>query len=68
MAFVSLVPTVVKALLIVVARVLIAAVAPKAINAATNAYSIKSWPDSSLIRLDRVSIRFLISVLLMVLI
>jgi len=64
MALVSLVPTVVNAVLIVVARVLIAAVAPKAINAATNAYSIKSCPDSSLRRLDIVYLKFLISVLL----
>jgi hypothetical protein len=58
---------VVKAELIVVARLLIAAVAPKAINAATNAYSIRSWPDSSLRRLDKVCLRFLMDVLLRVL-
>jgi hypothetical protein len=61
---VSLDPTVAKAVLIVVARVFIAAVAPKAINAATSAYSIRSWPDSLLRRPDKIFLRFFIVVLL----
>jgi hypothetical protein len=51
---------VVKAVLMVVARVFIAAVAPKAINAATRAYSIRSCPDSSLRTLDRICLKFFI--------
>jgi hypothetical protein len=63
-AAVSLLPTVLKALLILVARLLIAAVAPRAINAATSAYSIRSCPDSSPRRLDSMLFRFFIAVLL----
>lgn len=44
---VSLLPMLVNALPIVVAKTLIPAVAPNPINAATSAYSIRSWPDSS---------------------
>jgi hypothetical protein len=47
MAAVSLVPIVLKAVLMVPASVVIAAVAPKPIIAATSAYSMRSWPDSS---------------------
>jgi hypothetical protein len=64
-AAVNLLPTVLKAVLILVARLFIAAVAPRAINAATSAYSIRSWPDSSLIKLDRMRLRFFNAVLLL---
>src|ERR1700722_15165956 len=41
-----------KAVLIVVPRDFIAATAPRPTRAATNAYSIRSWPDSSFIRFE----------------
>ena len=61
---VNLVPTLVKVELMVPARPVIAAVAPKAIIAATSAYSIRSWPDSSFRRLDRIFLKFFKVVLL----
>jgi hypothetical protein len=59
-----LLPTVEKAVLMEVARLVIAAVAPKAIIAATSAYSIRSWPDSSHSRRDRVPLRLFMVILL----
>src|SRR6266496_909713 len=43
----SVAPIVLKALLMSFARAPIATTAPNAIRAATRAYSIRSWPDSS---------------------
>jgi hypothetical protein len=44
---VSFVPTAVNATLILLATEFMPTVAAKAINATTNAYSIRSWPQSS---------------------
>src|ERR1700730_16059474 len=48
---------VVRAPLTVVARPLVAAIAPKAINPAMSAYSMRSWPDSSFTRLDKICVK-----------
>jgi hypothetical protein len=54
-----------------VARLPMAVVAPSAMIAATRAYSIRSWPDSSLMKLLRIplglwiSLHFIIVVLLL---
>ncbi len=63
MAVVILVPIVVKIVLIVLASVPIAATAPKAITEATSAYSIRSWPDSSLRRFENACLKFFVGIL-----
>ena len=65
MAVVSFVPTVVNAVEMAVARVVMVATAPKAIIAATRAYSIRSWPDSSLRKLQNTELIFLIVFVMM---
>jgi hypothetical protein len=68
---VRLVPTFVNAEVMELARVVIAAVAPSAMIAATRAYSIRSCPDSSRIKRQRtlsrlfVSASFIIAILLL---
>ena len=54
---VSLLPMLLRAVPIVVASALIVAVAPNPINAATSAYSIRSWPDSSRKRFEKSRLR-----------
>jgi hypothetical protein len=61
-ALVRLVPILVNADVIELARVVIAAVAPNAMIAATRAYSIRSCPDSSRIKPVRILFGLLISV------
>ncbi|MFZ0313127.1 MAG: hypothetical protein WAL85_10515 [Candidatus Korobacteraceae bacterium] len=54
-ALLSLLPTALKALLMLVAKALIAATAANAIIAAARAYSIRSWPESSRSKLRNTS-------------
>ena len=49
-----------KAELMVVANVFMAAVAPKAIRQATSAYSMRSWPDSSIQTSETICLRVFI--------
>jgi hypothetical protein len=68
----KLVPILVNTPLMLFETAVIAAVAPRAMIAATRAYSIRSCPDSSLIRADRIglslipSLRLFIIVLLLI--
>src|ERR1039457_4078557 len=53
-ALVSVLEILLKTELMPVATPFVAVIAPNAIRAATSAYSIRSWPDSSRIRLFKV--------------
>jgi hypothetical protein len=63
----KLVPILVNTPLMLFETVVIAAVAPRAMIAATRAYSIRSCPDSSLIRPHRIFLQLVHSLMLIIL-
>ena len=58
MALVSELPTLLNVFAMVFLRVVMEATAPRPTRAATSAYSIRSWPESSFIRLLRICLAF----------